>query len=764
MATEVDNLHPELNEATTCHSDVHPDDTATAEAAATLPELDMPQKLSVQGDHSRLDEGMQTVAQDSGYNSSGSSQHSPSETQGGSGELVHTRSRASSRTSISSIPASTFTNLPEGNKGGVGVRDAPDYIYQPWDHPASRQVQTLRQRDATFRKLSSVRAMQMHTEDEGDEDYNHLTPPKRRGSHRMSDISIRSAGSSPFKRSPFYSPNGTSGKPKAKKEYPLVLLHCSLLPPSLPASGLIGHPDCQRILREVLPSVYWKRWKLLEDKIGSGVLRDRGVLISHPEDMYDLLEERLLESLELQHPRLDHGHFLGDDETESDREDRLAREGSSTEDEGDECPDCGGRMVRHHTARKWELKVFAANGLMRAGAWAAAWKEMEKVDVEVGLWLPPNVRADLERRISEDSSHFANSLSGPVALLQGPENIQVEAPGRALTPAPLADTPPRVTQAQKPDLPQDPVEFMSQSQDNRKWNHPTPRAPEIDLQTLLVNYIRVLANDRRNIAIVLLSILVVLAAMSPKATVTLESDLRPFPAYVPEYTPSTVVSQQVAAQTWLENTISQTVPVASPDSTAIIASAANPSSSSSIDAVSDAPVVLPTIASDEPLPTATESSLIEQSDNVSEEHKQTMELMEDETEELPPTETAAPSVETSDHVDEGKEQFIAYGENEEEEEEEKEKEEATPLSATEVPAESPSDSFHDVSEDFEDPQASETALVEADIGHGIDRDGIADQVLPINDQHNHNEQDDEPLQNEEHEPNDQIDENEQIDI
>ncbi|KAL2818368.1 hypothetical protein BJX63DRAFT_72873 [Aspergillus granulosus] len=502
-----------------------------ADETIPIPDAVTSQKLLETTDHGSLDENIQIGAQDSGYNSSGSSdQHSPGGILSGhvEDEMIRTRSRASSHTSISSIPASILTNLPDTMKP---MRDTHDYVYQPWDVHSPRAVHTIRQREATFRKPSSVRAMQMHTEDEGDDEF--LTPPKRRGGQRISDISIRSAGSSPLKRSPFYSPSGAVSKPKVKKEYPLVLLHCTLLSPSLPVPGLVGHPDRQNLLKEVLPSVYWKRWKLLEEKIGSGVLRDRGVLISHPEDMYDLLEERLLESLELQRPRLDHGHFLGPDETESDREDSLAHEDSCTESEGEECPDCGGRVARHSNTKKWEIKVFAANGLMRAGAWAAAWKEMEKVDVEVGLWLPADIRAELRSEMTQWVPHPDTHISVP--LLQEPD-VMAGTQVRALTPSPPnAEPEPRATESRETAL-----SLKATPEDNRRTElHAPNSSQEIDLHTLLINYIRVLASDRRNVAIVFLSILLAFGAINSRAP-TPASDLRPFPSEVPSYSMSSV--------------------------------------------------------------------------------------------------------------------------------------------------------------------------------------------------------------------------------
>ncbi|GES62339.1 flavo protein oxygenase [Aspergillus terreus] len=478
---------------------------------------------------------MQFLGQDCGYHSSASSaQHSSSDIFGGDDEdepRDGSHSRASSHSSISSIPGSVLTHTMDGFKA-FAMRETAANAAPPaaaaaraWDDrdgkAYSRILHTVRQREAAFRKPSSVRAMQMHTEDEGDDDDDFLTPPKRKAAgHRLSDISARSAASSssPLKRaSPYYSPTGSgAAKPKPKKEYPLVLLHCNLLPPSLPVPGLVGCPD-QKILQEVLPPEYWRRWKRLEEKVGSGVVRDRGVLISHPEDMYDVLEERLLESLELQRPRLDHGHFLGHD---ADSE----KEGHSTTDdeEGEECPDCGGRVVHHVGAgRKWEIRVFAANGLMKAGAWAAAWKEMEKVDVEVGLWLPSEVRRELEKRLLEDEGP-RNRSAMPVP--------QLHEPVCALPPS--LDNPrtrePTPIPAQRSSSSASGAAMRQEQQGTDRFFESRKHAAEIDLQTLLVNYIRVLAADKRNVAIVVLSIMVMFFAINvrPRAPAP---ELRLFP-------------------------------------------------------------------------------------------------------------------------------------------------------------------------------------------------------------------------------------------
>ncbi|KAB8214394.1 hypothetical protein BDV33DRAFT_209311 [Aspergillus novoparasiticus] len=494
------------------------------------------------------------LAQDCGYNSSASStERSSSDFHGGDldyEELRDVNSRASSRSSISSIPASVLTNPISGVKSAVVRRSQQDILSRSWgDHNENEHGEmeerlgltpTVRKHHGAFRKSSSVRAMQMHTEDEGDGEY--LTPPKRRGGHRISD------GSSQLRRSPYYSPTGLVAKQKSKKDYPLVLLHCNLLPPSLPIPGLVDYPD-QKILREVLPPEYWKRWKLLEGKIGSVVLRERGVLISHPEDMYDLLEERLLESLELQRPRFDHGHFLGHEEADTDRDSQSMTEESATDDEqGEQCLDCGGRVVRHSdTGRKWEIRVFAANGLMRAGAWAAAWREMEKVDVEVGLWLPSEVRRELEKRLFEgEMSHPSNRLQAPqLKELVNDRSTKVHTdPAHLQAPVLEVDRPKFLTARRVERSRLSPAPEKTLPQEHRQSGRPSyPRSPaaEIELQTLLVNYIRVLASDRRNVAIALLTVLVVFFALNIRPTAT-TAHLQPFPPDMMEMVSRSTIS------------------------------------------------------------------------------------------------------------------------------------------------------------------------------------------------------------------------------
>lgn len=429
-------------------------------------------------------------AQDFGYSSSSSADILDDDVLDDDG-LDHVRSTTSSRSSISSIPGSTVVH-----KSNTDVQEEDGYSLQQERNGGSKMRHAAKMIRGPFRHPSSVRAMQMHTEDEKDEDF--ISPSRLRGGGGVYRGST--TGSSPTKRPGGYY-NGTPKKQAMKKEYPLVLLHCSLLPPTLSLPPGIGMPS-RKILEEVLPPRYLKRWKLLEERLGSGVLRDRGVLIPHPQEMYDLLEERLLESLELQRPRLRNGHFLGRDEPDSGKEDGGdGYDHGSDDDEGEECPDCGCRVIRHDdTSRKWEIKVYAANGLMKAGAWAAAWREMEKVDVEVGLWLPSSVRSELEKRILEEAIALDGGLKAPQGHLDDrpqPSQDQIDGLDDALR------SEPRNLAASNP-------EFGSSG----SFAYERKTAHDIEFQTLLINYIRVLASDRRNVAIAFLGVLVVFLAMA----------------------------------------------------------------------------------------------------------------------------------------------------------------------------------------------------------------------------------------------------------
>lgn len=275
--------------------------------------------------------------------------------------------------------------------GGSSISDM-----QPYD-PYEEFVPTVRETPRPpFRSPSSVKAMQMNS-----------PPPSVTGSGRSNRRATRSSVSrigSPAVSTQF-SPKKTP--PRFKRNTPpLVLLHVTLLPLRWPWGDLMDDTrpselsDAGKNLREA--------WKQLQARVGDTV-SDRGVLLPHPQNDFEVLEERLLEAMELPLRRrariLECGHYLGptnamemtDDETINDEED--FGEDPTPTDKRHWCSTCQSD-IRYDSLGEGKIfrtKVYASNGLMKAGAWDACWKEMERVDVELEPILDPSVVDELER-------------------------------------------------------------------------------------------------------------------------------------------------------------------------------------------------------------------------------------------------------------------------------------------------------------------------------------------------------------------------------
>ncbi|KAJ4214719.1 hypothetical protein NW759_010273 [Fusarium solani] len=242
-----------------------------------------------------------------------------------------------------------------------------------------------------FRSPSSVKAMQMSS------------PPASvlgspRSSRRAPLPTVSRIGSPRFSEQ--YSPKKTP--PRFKRSTPpLVLLHVTLLPLRWPWGDVLENADPEDMSQEA--KTIRDAWRTLQDRMGDTTV-ERGILLPHPQNDYEVLEERLLEALELPVRRrariLECGHYLGpsnmtlDDESSSESE-----EDSDYDDEPDTrrssrrsqpekthwCKTCRSD-IRYESlgeGKIFRVKVYASNGLIRGGAWEACWKEMERVDVEI---------------------------------------------------------------------------------------------------------------------------------------------------------------------------------------------------------------------------------------------------------------------------------------------------------------------------------------------------------------------------------------------
>ncbi|ERS95858.1 hypothetical protein HMPREF1624_07935 [Sporothrix schenckii ATCC 58251] len=280
---------------------------------------------------------------------------------------------------------------------------------------------------AAFRTPSSVRALQMSSPSPSViYGVSPRSAARRRrlgtGSGLDDGQSMGSVGTySSLPGSPSKSQTPTRFKVFRKPEpAPLVLLHATLMPTRWVWSDVlrtfdenIGHNKNDVSLHDgddfatssFEPSAALKRlhsaWcQLQEYSLGADTVAERGVLLPHPQNDYEVLEERLLEALELPVRRrariLECGHYLGPaDDDEDDCEDEVEGDESDGyyndhKDEGEAnkrhwCTTCRSdiRYESLGAERVFRVKVYASNGLMAVGAWAACWSEMERVDVEI---------------------------------------------------------------------------------------------------------------------------------------------------------------------------------------------------------------------------------------------------------------------------------------------------------------------------------------------------------------------------------------------
>lgn len=383
------------------------------------------------------------------------------------------------------------TSSPRTSHGSEDDISALESSYEPVNHASP--VTPLKAR-SRFRNPSSVRAMQMDTTPP------HLATPSSQQRHRLyTPLQHGTPRSARSHRSGIVSPSKLSPTKKAKREYPLVLLHVTLLPMPLSYS-----PE---ILETVLPPSILASWKLLQEKATDTVL-ERGILIPHPKEDYDLLEERLLESLELKIPRiLKCGHFHLSPEEEADIAAESDSEAETDAHDADICLDCG-RRIRDGKfgsagtgSKRWDIKLFAANGLMRAGAWSAAWREMERVDVEILPWMEEDMKRELELRREEDERARAEQ-----AHSEREEGIG------GLDDARLREIYGHDAQAFVDGL-GDEVPAAASAPQRTPMKVPMESKEDVPLWDLLREYMYHAAQDRRNLVILLLSIVILFLSM-----------------------------------------------------------------------------------------------------------------------------------------------------------------------------------------------------------------------------------------------------------
>ncbi|TPX08854.1 uncharacterized protein E0L32_009672 [Thyridium curvatum] len=429
-----------------------------------------------------------------------------------------------------------------------------------------------------FRTPSDVRAIQMSSP--APSIFSSPRSGKRHTGHSSMSFPTVSRLGSPTV-SAQYSPKGRSTPTRftVKKEAPLVLLHVTLLPLRWIWGGVINGLDHVKGLEHYEPSEQMKNlhsaWRQLQDRAGDTVL-ERGILLPHPQNDYEVLEERLLEALELPLRRrariLECGHYLGpsnvmtpEDEDDIDSDDDFTSQ--AVQKRGDKrhwCHTCRNeiRYEELGEGRIFRVKVFASNGLMKAGAWEACWKEMERIDVELEPILDPQLQGEIEKlasllqQLDEQQDHEEETMEISQHELPPAEHVRmdrsppplhaspVEAPATTTTDVDAArrrrdeerlreiyghtpppperheatSSPPRHPDSYiPPPSPPSPSEQAYERRETRRRSYQGASLPELALEAA-----KVLLQDRKNIAILVLSVLIMMlvvrTAPAPPAT------------------------------------------------------------------------------------------------------------------------------------------------------------------------------------------------------------------------------------------------------
>ncbi|EOD48867.1 putative pathway-specific nitrogen regulator protein [Neofusicoccum parvum UCRNP2] len=432
--------------------------------------------------------------------------------------------------SISDMPSDTFSLA--GHRTKPAVRS-----------PSVSPTKQPNRAAASFRHPSSVRALQLATSASASNSppssHQHQKPkrPHPTRSHTTHDHHHRHHRTAAPTLTPTRQP---------QQQAPLVLLHITLLPPPPPP------PFPPHILAATLPRRTHAAYRALAAALADPTLLSRGLLVPHPRDEYEVLEERLLESLGLRPPRvLKCGHFwgAGEDEEEADWGERRDSGCEAVEDEDEEevCDECSAPLALDDARAgggRWDVRIYAANGLMRSGAWAAAWSEMERVDVEISPWISPKqwramqaavdeeererqeaerrddeerrrevaeaeeaVRAEVEREAGVRAARVAKRAEEEKLRLIGSAALAAAAE-RKMADERIKDAVKEERRRQREEVAKRRAEMAAARQAARQ---------NIPLGTLLRNSLYVLAADRKNILILLLSTLVAFLSMQSVA-------------------------------------------------------------------------------------------------------------------------------------------------------------------------------------------------------------------------------------------------------
>lgn len=279
--------------------------------------------------------------------------------------------------------------------------------------------------------------------------------------------------------------------------YPLVLLHITILPLVLPWT--------HDVVKQTLPNATTQDLALLKGRLSDTILQ-RGILVPHPQEDFDLLTERILDALEL---------ASSTTTLFTDYEEECESSHGVHANYNNPCHTCGETTCfSSRPEKKWEVRIFAANGLLRADAWDVAWSEMERVDVEIF----PNI-SDVQRRMLDETQLEADAEQATQAAwshqqgLESVAQIQDALGGYRVQPASLSKE--EISEAKRGATERFPIRHDSVPEAPRT-DQAIPaayKAHDIPLGILIKNYLYLLAQDRRKMAILFLVLTMVFATV-----------------------------------------------------------------------------------------------------------------------------------------------------------------------------------------------------------------------------------------------------------
>lgn len=473
-------------------------------------------------------------------------------------------------------PRSSMGSMPEGDarkNSHDGLRSPRISDIQQYDGEVDYVPTAKGTPRPPFRSPSSVKAMQMSSPAPS------VVGSGQPRSGRRSALPTVSRLGSP-NLSAQYSPKKTPPRFK-KNDPPLVLLHVTLLPLRWSWGDVLDEAKTSELSEGV--KTLREAWRQLQDTIGD-TIQDRGVLLPHPQNDFEVMEERLLEALELPFKRrariLECGHYLGPsnempfaDEHESDDDDAYDDDGSIRASAAQKkqthwCSTCHCeiRFDALGAGKIYRVKVYASNGLLRAGAWEACWKEMERVDIELEPMLDAKLQDELVHLAARQDRAMPKSRASRRNLSSRVQDVEDEREDEDIDDPVVGEE----TMHEESFMAQDdttaseryrdmfggksartsmgsrPSMGFSAQDEGFGQSKPPRRFTAGSFPEMVVNAFKALLDDKRNLAILLLSALTLVVALRGGVNNTLYDDMVAFePVLTDAETPTAVVPDEV---------------------------------------------------------------------------------------------------------------------------------------------------------------------------------------------------------------------------